>query len=82
MSHNALQQLREELLCGVISLTPEGHRQNIRSEWQKEREQSAGAPTGRRITVDEHDKETLEIIEGSYQLQTNYLYFVSTYIDI
>jgi hypothetical protein len=65
VSDTALKQLREELLCEVVVLTPRGHRQRIRNEWQKGREvQSAISEGKRRITVDEQDKETLEIIEG------------------
>jgi hypothetical protein len=65
VSDTALKQLREELLCEVVILTPPGHRQRIRNEWQKGREgQSAISEGKRRITVDEQDKETLEIIEG------------------
>jgi uncharacterized cupin superfamily protein len=48
-----------------VSLTPPGHRQKIRNEWQKAREEQCRISEGkRRITVDEQDKETLEIIEG------------------
>lgn len=65
MSNNALSQLREELLCEVVAITPPGHRERIRKEWQKGREGREGMSEGkRRITVDEQDKETLEIIEG------------------
>ena len=67
MSSAVLAQLREELLCEVVALTPPGHRQRIRKEWQKGREGQSGISEGkRRITVDEQDKETLEIIEGSF----------------
>ncbi|CAB4005916.1 Integrator complex subunit 2 [Paramuricea clavata] len=65
VSDTALKQLREELLCEVVVLTPPGHRQRIRNEWQKGREGQSGISEGkRRITVDEQDKETLEIIEA------------------
>ena len=65
ISYDALTQLREELLLELVALTPTGHRQKIKREWQKEREQVLGISQGRRrITVDAHDKETLEIIEG------------------
>ncbi len=65
VSSSALKQLRDELLREVVALTPPGHRQRIRNEWQKGREGKSGVSGGkRRITVDEQDKETLEIIEG------------------
>ena len=52
-----------------MSLTPPGHRQKTRSEWQKAREEQSRISEGkRRITVDEQDKETLEIIEGIAQI--------------
>lgn len=61
-SHSVLKQLREELMKDLVSLTPSKHRQRIRRQWHKDR----GSVTEgkRRITVDEQDKETLEIIEG------------------
>ena len=62
--HNALVQMREALLAEVVSLTPTGQRETIKSDWKQEYEQVSGKTTERRITVDEHDKETLEIIEG------------------
>lgn len=65
VAHDALTQLREELLREVAALTPKGHRQRIKNEWRRERDQVVGISQGkRRITVDEHDKETLEIIEA------------------
>ena len=77
MSHAALKQLREELLCQVVALTPPGHRQGIQKERKKGMEGKSGtSEVKRRITVDEQDKETLEIIEGmsfGYLKKTNAL---------
>ncbi|XP_028396376.1 integrator complex subunit 2-like [Dendronephthya gigantea] len=65
VSNTALTQLREELLNEVVAITPPGHRERIRKEWQKGRKGQEGMSEGkRRITVDEQDKETLEIIEA------------------